>query len=291
MADFKTLTTVARPTWCPGCGNFGIWNGLKRAIEKLGLDPKDIVIVGGVGCSGQIPNWVGTYGFHGLHGRALPEAQGIRLANTTLTVIAAGGDGDGYGEGTNHLVHACRRNVKITYLVHNNGVFGLTKGQASPTAPHGYVTRASPFGVHEHELNPLALMIASGASFVARSFAGDLDHLRDTICEAVRHPGFAIVDILQPCVTFNKLYTYDYFQKRIYKISADEKGRGKHDCTDKVAALTRSLEWGDAGIPIGILYKEVRPTFESELPQIKNAPIVAKDMTKIDIKTIVEKYY
>lgn len=289
--ELKDLNTKARPTWCPGCGNFGIWNALKRALIEFGAPQHETLIIGGVGCSGKIPHWVQTYGFHGLHGRTLPVATGLKLANHKLNIIAEGGDGDGYDEGTNHLIHACRRNINITYIVHNNQVFGLTKGQTSPTSDPGYHSNTSPWGSREMPVNPLALAISAHATFVARGFAADMPHVVSLMKAAMEHEGFAIIDILQPCVTFNKINTYDWYNKRIYKIGPKEKGKGKHDPKDRAAALKRSLEWGDEGIPVGIFYQEERHSFGQDLPQLKEGPLVDKDFSKIDIEKLKEKYY
>ena len=289
--ELKDLNTDARPTWCPGCGNFGIWNALKRAIVESGKESHETVIVGGVGCSGKIPHWVHTYGFHGLHGRTLPVATGLCLSNHKLNVIVAGGDGDGYDEGTNHLVHAARRNINIMYIVHNNQVFGLTKGQTSPTSDQGYKSNTSPWGAYEQPVNPIALAISAHATFVARAFAADLEGTTKIMKEAMAHKGFAIVDIMQPCVTFNHVNTYDWYNKRLYKIGPEEKGRGKHDPTDIHAALKKSLEWGDDGIPVGIFYKEERHVFGQDMPQIQQRPLVKKDLEKIDIEKLKEKLF
>lgn len=270
------------PDWCPGCGNFGILNSLKRSLIECNLDPKDVVIVAGIGCSGKTPQWLNTYSIHTLHGRALPVATGIKLANSDLTVIVTGGDGDGYGIGMGHFIHAMRRNIDLTYLVHNNQVYGLTAGQTSPTSDKGFVTKSTPFGVIEVPVNPLALAIESGATFVARGYAGDIIHLSGLITQAIRHKGFALVDILQPCVTFNHKNTYDWFQKLAYTLPAD------YNPADKMAALAKADEWGEkTGIPIGVLYREERPTYADELPQLAT-PLV-KQGTGIDIDPFLEK--
>lgn len=281
MVTLSELTARV-PDWCPGCGNFGILNALKKSIIDLKIEPKDFVVVSGIGCSGKMQQWLNTYAIHTLHGRSLPVATGIKLANGDLTVVASGGDGDGYGIGIGHFIHAMRRNIDITYLVHNNQVYGLTTGQTSPTSEKGFVTKSTPFGVIEVPVNPIALAIESGATFVARGYAGDIIHLSGLITEAIRHRGFSLVDILQPCVTFNHKNTYDWFQKVCYKLPAD------YSPSDKRAALAKADEWGEkTGIPLGVLYKEERPTYSDEVPQL--ATPLSKQSLDIDIESLMEK--
>lgn len=217
------LFAICRETaWCPGCGNFGILNALSQALDGLGLEPKDVLFVSGIGQAGKTPHYIKGNVLNTLHGRTLPTATGAKIANSGLTVIAIGGDGDGYAEGGNHFIHALRRNIDITYLVHNNQVFGLTKGQASPSSDPGMMTGTTPWGVYNEPFNPLAAAISMNGSFVARSFAGDQEHLAKTIQAAVKHPGFALVDILQPCVTFNKINTYQWYRARVYDLNQDQ---------------------------------------------------------------------
>lgn len=287
--EIKDFNTSARPTWCPGCGNYGIWNSLKRALVAFGKEPHETMIVGGVGCSGKMPHWIKTYGFHGLHGRTLPVATGIKLANNNMLVIAEGGDGDGYDEGTNHLIHAARRNIDICYFVHNNQVFGLTKGQTSPTADPGFISATSPWGAREKPVNPIALAISAGATFVARGFAADINHLSSLMKAAMEHKGFAIIDILQPCVTFNHHNTFDWYNKRVYKLDINGSGKAKHDPSDKVKAFKKSLEW-DKGIPIGIIYQESKESFDGAIPQINTIPLVNQPVGR-DVSKLIEKYY
>jgi len=244
--------TSVKPTWCPGCGNFGIWMALKNALTKLATPPHNIVIVYGVGCHGNMRDWMNVYGVEGLHGRAIPVAQGIKLANSGLTVIAVTGDGDCLGEGGNHFLHAAKRNPNITVLVHDNQVYGLTTGQASPTAQKGLITKSTPAGVIEPPLNPLAFAIVAGGTFVSRGFAGDISHLGDLIVKAILHKGFSVVDVLQPCVTFNPSYTYEWYRKRMYQLEQP---------LDKKDALERAMEWEEK-IPVGVLYEEQRDTIE-----------------------------
>jgi len=285
MVSFKDLATKVYPNWCDGCGDFGIWNSLKMAIVQMNLDPKDILIVSGIGCSGKVPYWVKTYGYNGLHGRPVPVATGAKFANHKLNVIVIGGDGDGYSEGGNHFVHGARRNIDICYIVHNNMVYGLTTGQTAPTSHHGFVSKSTPHGVIELEINPIALAIASGATFVARGFAGDMKHLTWLIVEGIKHKGFAIIDVLQPCVTFNHVNTYEFYAARVYKIEDDK----SYNPNDKMAAFAKSYEW-DSKIPIGIFYREQRATYEDQLPQLKEKPLIEQDISNVDISRLMEEF-
>jgi 2-oxoglutarate ferredoxin oxidoreductase subunit beta len=260
IEDFKS---EVEPDWCPGCGDFGVLRAVQLAAVGLGIQPHDLVIVSGIGCSSNLPGFTHSYGVHSIHGRALPVATGIKLANTDLTVLVTGGDGDGYGIGAGHLVHAARRNVDLTYLVMNNSIYGLTTGQASPTTELGMKTKSTPAGSPEQPLNPLVLALAAGASFVARGFSGDPNHLAELVKRAVRHPGFALVDVFSPCVTYNKVNTFPFYKQRTYKL--DEK---EHDATDLAAALARAAEWGEK-IPIGVLYAVERPTYAQLDPVLR----------------------
>lgn len=284
MVELAQLKTVGQPNWCPGCGNFPIWHSLKRAIVELNLEPHNVAIFSGIGCSSKMPHWINTYGFHGIHGRPLPIATGARLANNNLTVIAVGGDGDGYGIGISHFVHAMRRNLNITYIVTNNQVYGLTTGQTSPTSDKGYATKSTPTGVIEIPINPIALAIASGATYISRGFSKEMKHLTKLIADGVRHEGFALVDVLQPCVTFNRKNTYEWFSKRVYKLEETD-----HDATNKQAAFLKSLE-RDNRIPIGLFYREARPTYEDDLPQIAETPLARQRIEDIDIRTLMAEF-
>lgn len=271
-------------TWCPGCGNWTILSSLKKALVNLNIEPHNTVVVSGIGCSSHLPNWINTYGFCGIHGRALPPATGIKLANNKLTVIAQGGDGDGYSIGTNHFIHSCRRNIDITYITHNNQIYGLTTGQTSPTSDKGTKTKSTPFGVLEEPVNPISLALASEATFIARAFAGDPLHLTEMIMEGIKHKGFALIDVLQPCVTFNKVNTFEWFRKRIYKLQ--DMG---HDHKSKTKAFEKSIEWGDK-IPIGIFYKVSKKTYDDQIPQISKTPIVKKDISKVNVKKLIKDF-
>lgn len=264
------------PTWCPGCGNFGILQALKNTLNQLKIEPKDAVLVYGIGCHGNMFNWMPATSFEGLHGRTLPVAQGMKTVNPNLTVLAIAGDGDCYGEGGNHLLHAARRNLDLTLLVHDNQVYALTTGQTSPSSGKGFKTKSTPEGSLDLPLNPLAISLVAGASFVARGFAGDLPHLTNLIVQAIKHKGFSVVDILQPCVTFNTVNTFDWFKERIYKIEKP---------ASKLAALEKSLEWPsyaeasagkpqngqDNKIPIGIFFQEERATLAGGIPKIEKS--------------------
>ena len=248
--------TEIKPTWCPGCGDFSVVAAIETAVKRLAIPPHNVVIVSGIGCSSNLPHFLSSYGFHGIHGRALPVAEGIRWANHGLTVIGTGGDGDGFGIGAGHFVHSMRRNVDLTYVTMDNQIYGLTTGQASPTSTMGQKTKSTPTGVIERPIDPISLALASGATYVARGFSGDVKQLVDLVAGGIQHKGFAFVDVFSPCVTYNKLNTFDFFRQRVYKLES-----AGHDPTDIVAAWARSLEWGDK-IPIGLFYRTERPTYE-----------------------------
>jgi|SRR5579859_3724105 len=257
-----------KPTWCPGCGDFGVIAALEMALKRLKIPPHETVIVSGIGCSSNLPHFLNTYGFHGIHGRSLPVAEGIRWANHALNVIVTGGDGDGFGIGAGHFVHAMRRNVKLTYVTMDNEIYGLTTGQASPTSTMGAKTKSTPGGVIEQPINPIALAIASGATYVARGFSGDVKQMADLIAGAIQHQGFAFVDAFSPCVTYNKLNTFDWFRQRVYKLESTD-----HDPTDILKAFARAQEWGDK-LPTGLFYKTDRPTYEDLEEVLQAGPAV-----------------
>lgn len=279
------FATSIRPTWCPGCGNFGIWTALKGALAELGVKPHTTVIVFGIGCSGNEANFVRAYGFHGLHGRPLPLAEGIALANHGLTTIVAGGDGDGYGEGMAHFIHTMRANPNITYLVHDNQVYGLTKGQTSPTSEHGFESPSTPQGNPDNPVNPMALALAAGCGFVARGFAGDTPHLQQLIVAAIKHRGFSLVDVLQPCVTFNHHNTFPWFFDRVLKLETLN-----HDASDHNAAWSQAQRDTNDKIPIGIFYQKDQPTLQDGFPMLTETPLVEQDMSNRDLAPLLETF-
>ncbi len=269
--------------WCPGCGNFSILEAVKQALVANQLEPHEVLFVSGIGQAAKAPHYINTNLFNGLHGRSLPVATGSKLANPELTVIVESGDGCNYGEGGNHLLAAIRRNIDITLLVHNNQVYGLTKGQASPTSPEGFVTKAQPQGVASAPINPVAVAVAMKVGFVARGFSGEVDHLSELIQQGIKHRGLALIDTLQPCVSFNKVNTFAWYKKRCYTVSS------AHDPTDWEAAIRVAYEWGDK-IPIGIIYRNDRPSFEEHFPVLNQGPLVRRDVDRLLLRKIAEEF-
>jgi 2-oxoglutarate ferredoxin oxidoreductase subunit beta len=279
LADY----TGGQTAWCPGCGNFGILVALKRALVELDIEPKQVLMVSGIGQAGKLPHYTRGNVLNVLHGRTLPAATAAKIVNPELVVIAIGGDGDGYGEGGNHFLHSLRRNHNITYLVHNNQVYGLTKGQASPTSDTGFVTKTTPQGAY-NPIHPLTIAIAADGSFVARGFAGDTEHMANLIKQGIRHKGFALIDILQPCVTFNHRNTYAWYKERVYKL--DE---SNYDPANKTAAFEKAQEWGDR-IPIGVIYRKERAPFEEQLPALTEGPLVRQNIDHTKVEKLLEEF-
>lgn len=278
---FDNLTPDYGFKWCPGCANFAILNALKFTIIDRDIDPSTIVAVSDIGQNGKLPMWLNVHGFHGLHGRALPLATGVKLANPKLNVLAILGDGGAYSEGTNHLVHAARRNINLTCLVHNNSVFALTTGQASPTTIRGIMTKTTPEGVLERELNPLQLAIASGATFVARVFAGDAAHMQEVIAAGMEHQGFALIDILQPCVIWNKVQTWQSWEKKVKRLD------DTHMRDDIYAAFKKSSTTWNDHIPIGIFYQTKQPTLDGQIHERLSEPPVRSDLKSPDVSELL----
>lgn len=259
-----------QPTWCPGCGDWAIGVAIKSALVQLNLSPDQLVVVFGIGCSGNMNDFLNAYAIHSLHGRAIPNAIGLKIANHQLPVIAVVGDGDCYGEGGNHLIHAARGNHDITVIVHDNRVYGLTTGQVAPTAQKGYRSKSTPQGIIEEPINPLAMALVNGATFIAQGFAGNTPHLIELIKKAINHRGFSLLNVLQPCVTFNKVNTYQYYREKSYHLDKD------YDLTNFELALKKSLELKEEKFPLGIIYQVKRPTFTEQLAQLKEKTLIER---------------
>lgn len=275
---------ISETAWCPGCGDFNIIESLKAALETLGKKTHEVLVVGGIGQAAKTPQYINTNGFCGLHGRALPPAVAAKIVNSKLTVIVDSGDGDSYGEGGNHFIHNIRRNVDITHFVHDNQIYGLTKGQASPTTDISHITNIQVSGNMNEPLNPVLLAITMGAGFVARAFSGDTEHLTSIMIEAIKYKGYALVDILQPCVSFNKVNTHQWYSKRVYKI--DE----SYDPTDKLKAMEKAMEWGNR-IPIGILYKKEKQVFNDKIQFLKeNQVLIEKEADMKKIRSYIKDF-
>ena len=277
----SNYNTSIFPTWCPGCGDFGIWGGFKQALESLKIKPDQVAVFFGVGCAGNISSFVKAYGFHSLHGRAIANAIGAKLANHKMPVIVIAGDGDLLGEGVSHFIHSARANHDITVILHNNGVFGLTTGQASPTAPPGFKSKPLPIEATDEPVNPCALAIMHQAGFVARGFAGDQSGLSGLIQKAIAHPGFSLVDVLQPCVTFNPDKSYIWYRQRIKAV--------KNPTGDILTGIKNSL-WTENRIATGIIYKNSRHPFHTNFPQLAKDSLLNTSGKKRDIRKLMKEF-
>ena len=278
--NFCTYETA----WCPGCGNFIILDCLKAALEQLGKDPSEVLIAAGIGQAAKTPQYISANAFCGLHGRSLPPAVAAKIANEKLTVIVDTGDGDSYGEGGNHFIHNIRRNVDITHFVHDNQIYGLTKGQASPTSVIGLKTGVQTDGNFNEPLNPILLAIACGAGFVARAFTGHKEQLISLMKQAIEYKGYALVDILQPCVSFNKTNTFAWYNQRVYEL--DE----TYDCKDKTAAMQKAMEFGDR-ISIGLLYREEKKTYHQKNEVLKQeTPLLDRKTDSDFVNRLIKSY-
>ena len=249
MATFKEFRNNVKPNWCPGCGDFSVQAAIQRAAANVGLEPESLAVISGIGCSGRISGYINAYGLHGIHGRALPIAQGVKLANRELTVIASGGDGDGFAIGMGHTVHAIRRNVDVTYIVMDNQIYGLTKGQTSPRSAEGFKTKSTPEGSIETTLSPLEIAMSAGATFIAQSFSSDLKQLTALIEAGLQHKGFSLINVFSPCVTFNKVNTYDWFKENIVNLDQFP----DYDSSNRLAAMTKIMETN--GMLTGLIYQ------------------------------------
>lgn len=294
MPKVADIEHALEPTWCPGCGNFNMWKALKEVLEESGMEFEEYAMVWGIGCHGNGADFYRSQGFHGLHGRALPVATGIALSNPELKVIVSMGDGDGYGIGGNHFIHSVRRNIDMVAIFHNNQVYGLTTGQASPTSDQFMQTPSTPGGVVEEPVNPVGVAIAQGATFVARGFAGDVDHLKSLYRQALDHHGFSLVDVYQPCVTWNKINTFKWFRDRIYKLEELD----GYDPTNRTMAFETSMSTfheltcapDECKIPIGVFYRESDSfTYQDGLPQL-DRPMWKHAEVPRDISGMLEKY-
>ncbi len=299
----KDYRSEVHNNWCPGCGDFGILISIQTALAKLQIPPHQVAVFSGIGCSGKTPHYIRAYGFHTLHGRVLPVATGAKIANRDLTVLAVGGDGDGYGIGAGYFVNAGRRNLDFTYIVFNNGVYGLTKGQGAPTLRKGLKTKSMPEPALQEGVNPIALAIGAGYTFIARGYALDAKNLTILIAEGIEHKGSAFIDVLQTCPTYNDLHTKEWYAgttaagSRLYRLSETGYDGVVHNPSDqdeiiakKLQAMAKSYEWGDR-IPLGVYYRVELPTMDEELAARRSKPelaLVHTDLTKRDIQPLLD---
>lgn len=274
--------TCLNPTWCPGCGNFGILGSLKAALLELKLEPHQVVLTYDVGCSSNLADFFKSYGFHSLHGRALPVGAGIKLANHTLPVINIIGDGGCYGEGVDHFIGLSKGNHQMVVLTHNNYLYSLTTGQKSPTTKQGTITPSTPYGSIDQPLNPLALALINQATFVARGFAGDIPHLTNLLVQAIKHQGFALLDVLQPCITYNKLYTYQWYRDQLDYLD------DQHDPSNFDQALKKSLVTDR--LPIGLFYQVEKKPYHQHFDLLNTKPLVDFKIDDIDISSLVNLF-
>jgi 2-oxoglutarate ferredoxin oxidoreductase subunit beta len=273
MATFKEFRNKVKPNWCPGCGDFTVLASMQRAFANLGKQPEEVAIVSGIGCSGRIAGYVNSYGFHGVHGRSLPIAQGLKLANRDLTVIASGGDGDGFAIGMGHTVHSIRRNVDITYIVMDNQIYGLTKGQTSPRSEMGFKTKSTPNGSIEAAISPMEMALTVGGGFVAQTVSSDLKGMTEIIEAGIRHKGFSLINVYSPCVTYNKINTYDWFKQNLVSLDSIE----DYDPSDRSKAMQTLME--HSGLVTGIIYQnKERPSYEQLIKGFKEEPLVKQDI-------------
>lgn len=274
MATFKDFRNNIKPNWCPGCGDFSVQAAIQKACAANGLEPDELAVITGIGCSGRLSGYIKSYGFHATHGRSLPVAQGVKMANDELTVIASGGDGDGFAIGMGHTVHALKRNIDITYIVMDNQIYGLTKGQTSPSSEKGFVTKSTPEGSIENAIQPIKTAMASGATFVAQSVSSDIKQLTAIIQEAMNHKGFSFVNVFSPCVTYNKVNTYDWFKENLTPVE-DIEG---YDHEDPRAAMNHIMK--HEGLLKGIIYQDkASKSYQAQIEGYQDQPTVKKDMT------------
>lgn len=287
MATFKDFRNNVKPNWCPGCGDFSVQAAIQKAATNIGLEPEEVAIITGIGCSGRLSGYINSYGVHSIHGRALPLAQGVKMANKDLTVIASGGDGDGYAIGMGHTIHALRRNMNMTYIVMDNQIYGLTKGQTSPSSAIGFVTKTTPKGNIEKNVAPLELALSSGATFVAQGFSSDIKGLTKLIEDAINHDGFSFVNVFSPCVTYNKINTYDWFKEHLINVDDIE----NYDSEDKQLAIKTVIE--HESLVTGIVYQDKEtPSYESQIKELDDMPLAKRDIqiTEDTFNTLTEQF-
>ncbi|MCH1623704.1 2-oxoacid:ferredoxin oxidoreductase subunit beta [Ferdinandcohnia quinoae] len=273
MATFKDFRNNVKPNWCPGCGDFSVQAAIQRAAANVGLEPDNLAVISGIGCSGRISGYINAYGFHGIHGRSLPIAQGVKMANRDLTVIASGGDGDGYAIGMSHTIHAIRRNIDITYIVMDNQIYGLTKGQTSPRSEMGFKTKSTPKGSIESSLNVMEMALTAGATFVAQSFSTDLKDLTALIEAGINHKGFSLINVFSPCVTYNKINTYDWFKENLTKLS-DIDG---YNPNNRNQAMQTLMEHN--GLVTGLIYQNLeKPSYQELVHGYSETPLVHTEL-------------
>lgn len=274
MATFKDFRNNVKPNWCPGCGDFSVQAAIQRAAANVGIEPHELAVVSGIGCSGRISGYINSYGFHGIHGRALPIAQGLKMANRDLHVIASGGDGDGFAIGMGHTIHSIRRNIDLTYVVMDNQIYGLTKGQTSPRSAAGFKTKSTPGGAIEPSLKPMEMALSAGATFVAQGFSSDIKELTAIIEAGIQHKGFSFINVFSPCVTYNKINTYDWFKENLVKLSE----RDDYDSTNREQAMQVVME--TEGLVTGIIYQEKETaSYQHQLNNYATTPLVEENLT------------
>lgn len=287
MATIKDFRNNVKPNWCPGCGDFSVQAAIQRAAANVGIEPEQLAVISGIGCSGRISGYINAYGFHGVHGRALPIAQGVKMGNRELTVIAAGGDGDGFAIGMGHTIHAIRRNIDITYIVMDNQIYGLTKGQTSPRSAVGFKTKSTPQGSIESALSPLEMALAAGATFVAQSFSSDLKQLTSLIEAGIRHKGFSLINVFSPCVTFNKINTYDWFKENIVSLDTIP----DYDPSNRIQAMTKLMETG--GMLTGLIFQDTqKPSYEDQVNGFRQEAIAKQNIkiTESEFEQLVAEF-
>ncbi|MGP4080146.1 2-oxoacid:ferredoxin oxidoreductase subunit beta [Pseudalkalibacillus sp. R45] len=282
MATFKDFRNQVKPNWCPGCGDFSVQAAIQRAAANIGLEPDDLAVVSGIGCSGRISGYINSYGFHGIHGRSLPIAQGVKMANRDLTVIASGGDGDGFAIGMGHTIHAIRRNIDVTYIVMDNQIYGLTKGQTSPRSDFGFKTKSTPEGSVESSISIMETALTAGATFVAQSFSSDLKELTSLIEQGMQHKGFSLINVFSPCVTYNKVNTYDWFKENLVSLADVE----NYDSSNRMIAMQTLME--NNGLVKGLIYQDKNKKSYQELAHGYSETALSKADLSIDDKQFEE---